>query len=65
MEFLKNTSILVVDDNANVRDLLQAVLPVPQLTREQARQMVATHLVQRARSTRSRLKSQHEHNDSS
>jgi SRSO17 transposase len=43
---------------ANVRDLLQAVLPVPQLTPQQAREVVAAHLVHRARSTGSRLKTQ-------
>lgn len=50
---------------ANVRDLLQAVLPLPQFTRAQARQMVAIHLVHRARSTSSRLKNQRAHDDSS
>jgi len=43
---------------ANVRDLLQAVLPVPQLTPQQAREVVVAHLVHRARSTGSRLKTQ-------
>ena len=50
---------------ANVRELLQAVLPLPQLTPEQARQLVATHLVNRSRSTRSRLKSRRIHGDTS
>jgi SRSO17 transposase len=50
---------------ANVRELLQAVLPVPYLTPEQARSLVMQHLVNRARSTRSRLKAQREHDDSS
>jgi SRSO17 transposase len=50
---------------ANVRELMQAVLPVPQLTREQARQLVASHLVKRARSTASRLRTQYDHQDSS
>jgi hypothetical protein len=38
---------------------------VPQLTRQQARQLVVTHLINRARSTASRLRSQHKHLDSS
>jgi len=50
---------------ANVRELLQAVLPVPHLTRAEARQVVATHLVHRARSTSSRLKTQRKYDDSS
>lgn len=50
---------------ANVRELMQAVLPVPQLTRQQARQLVASHLVKRARSTASRLRTQYDHHDSS
>ena len=56
--------VLPALSTANVRDLLQAVLPVPQLTPEQARQLVTTHLVHRARSTSSRLKSQHHGNTS-
>jgi SRSO17 transposase len=50
---------------ANVRELMRAVLPVPQLTRQQARQLVATHLVNRARSTASRLRTQYDHQDTS
>ena len=49
---------------ANVRDLLQAVLPVSQFTPQQARDLVATHLVHRARSTASRLRTQRFHEDS-
>lgn len=45
---------------ANVRDLLQAVLPLPQLGPTAASKMVAKHLVNRARSTSSRLKKQRE-----
>ena len=44
---------------ANVRELLQAVLPLQQLSPEQARRLVVKHLVDRSRSTRSRLKAQH------
>ena len=43
---------------ANVRELLKAVLPVPQLTPQQATELVITHLVNRARSTSSRLRCQ-------
>lgn len=57
--------ILPALSTANVRDLLMAVLPVPQLTPESARQLVVTHLVNRARSTSSRLRTQQAHDDSS
>jgi len=43
---------------ANVRELLQAVMPLPQLPPEQATHMVVKHLVKRSRSTRSRLLTQ-------
>jgi hypothetical protein len=43
---------------ANIRELLQAVLPLKQLSPAQARRLVIKHLVNRARSTRSRLKAQ-------
>jgi SRSO17 transposase len=43
---------------ANVRELLQAVMPVQQLSPEQARRLVVKHLVDRSRSTRSRLQAQ-------
>ena len=57
--------VLPALSTANVRELLQAVLPVPQLTPDQARQLVVQHLLNRARSMRSRLHTQCEHNDSS
>jgi SRSO17 transposase len=50
---------------ANVRELLKAVLPVPQLTPAEAMDLVITHLIHRARSTSSRLKSQVKPHDSS
>ena len=50
--------VLPALSTANVRELLKAVLPLPQLTPEQATERVITHLVNRARSTSSRLKSQ-------
>lgn len=43
---------------ANVRELLHAVMPLQQLSPEQARRLVVKHLVERSRSTRSRLKAQ-------
>ncbi len=44
---------------ANVRELLQAVMPLPRLTPEQAVDLVVQHLFKRARSTRSRWQAQH------
>jgi len=43
---------------ANVRELLQAVLPLPQLSPEEATRLVIQHLVNRAHSTASRLRTQ-------
>lgn len=43
---------------ANVREMLQAVLPLKQLSPEQATRLVVKHLVKRSRSTSSRLKAQ-------
>ena len=43
---------------ANIRELLKAVLPLKQLTPEQAQRLVIKHLVNRTRSTRTRLKAQ-------
>jgi len=42
---------------ANIRELLRAVIPLPQLSREAATDLVVEHLVNRARSRKSRLKS--------
>lgn len=44
---------------ANVRQMLQAVLPLDQLSPQQATALVIKHLVNRSLSTRSRLKEQH------
>ena len=57
--------VLPALSTANVRDLLQAALPLPHLTPQRARELVATHLVHRARSTRSRLKRRPDYEDSS
>jgi SRSO17 transposase len=43
---------------ANVRELLQAVLPLPQLSPEEATRLVVKHLVNRAHATASRLRAQ-------
>jgi hypothetical protein len=50
---------------ANVRELLKAVWPLPQRTPAEAIDLVITHLIHRARSTSSRLKSQAKPQDSS
>ena len=57
--------VLPALSTANVRELLKAVLPLPQLTPTEAMDLVITHLIHRARSTRSRLKSQVKPQDSS
>ena len=41
---------------ANVRTLLRAVMPLPQLTPEEATRQVAAHLFNRVQSRKSRLK---------
>jgi SRSO17 transposase len=66
-ELLRQLAVEVLPalSTANVRELLQAVLPVPLLTRQQARHLVASHLVKRARSTASRLRTQYDRQDSS
>lgn len=51
-------STLPALSTANIRELLQAVLPLPQLSVPQATSLVVKHLVNRTRSTRSRLKRQ-------
>ena len=43
---------------ANMRELLQAVLPLTQLSPDEATRLVIKHLVKRANSTRSRLNAQ-------
>ena len=54
LEVLPNLS------TANVREFLQAILPLPKLGVEQARRLVVKHFVHRARSTSSRRKKQRE-----
>ena len=50
--------VLPALSTANVREMLQAVLPLPDLTPGRARAMVVEHLVHRSRSMRSRLRKQ-------
>src|SRR5499425_599123 len=57
--------VLPALSTANVRELLKAVLPLPQLTPAEAMDLVITHLIHRARSTSSWLKSQEKPQDSS
>ena len=57
--------VLPALSTANVRELLKAVLPLQQLTPAEAMDLVITHLINRARSTSSRLKSQAKPHDSS
>lgn len=45
----------------NVRELLRAAMPLPQLSAEQAAALVVEHLVNRTRSRKSRLRQQREH----
>ena len=44
---------------ANVREMLRAVLPLPQLSPEEAQAQVVKHLVNRSRSIASRLRNRH------
>jgi SRSO17 transposase len=50
--------VLPALSTANVREMLKAALPIPQLTPDQATQLVVQHLVNRTRSTSSRLEAQ-------
>lgn len=48
--------VLPALSTANVRELLRATMPLPQLSEEEAAHLVVQHLVNRTRSRRSRLK---------
>lgn len=48
--------VLPALSTANVRELMKAALPLPQLSTDQARHLVVQHLVNRSRSTASRLR---------
>lgn len=53
------TDVLPALSAANVRELLRAAMPLPQLTPEAAADLVIEHLVKCTRARISRLKSQH------
>jgi len=57
--------VLPALSTANVREVLKAVLPLPQRTPAAAMDLVITHLINRARSTSSQLKFQAKPQDSS
>ena len=48
--------VLPALSTANVREMLRSVMPFPQLSPEEAQAQVAKHLVNRSRSTASRLR---------
>lgn len=45
---------------ANVRELLRATMPLPQLTPKEATELVVKHLVNRTRAKKSRIKHRHD-----
>ena len=51
--------VLPALSTANVRALLRAAMPLPQLTQELATALVIKHLVNRTRSRKSRMKTKH------
>ena len=51
--------VLPALSTANVRALLRAAMPLPQLTPDEARALVTKHLVNRTRSRKSRMKGRH------
>jgi len=55
--------VLPILSVANVRELLLAVMPLPQLSPDQAARLVVKHLFNRSRSTRSRLNAQRKQRD--
>ncbi len=50
------TTVLPRLSMANVREMLRAAMPLPQLTPDEATNLVVRHLVNRARSRKSRIK---------
>jgi len=52
-------AILPMFSTANVREMLRATMPLPQLTPKQATELVVEHLVNRARAKKSRMKRRH------
>ena len=55
---LLEVEILPALSTANIRELMKAIMPVPQLTLDEAIELVGTHLWNRLRSLRSRSKAQ-------
>jgi len=53
--------VLPMLSTANVREMLRAVMPLPQLTPKQATELVVDHLVNRTRARKSRIKHRHTH----
>lgn len=51
--------VLPLLSTANVREMLRAAMPLPQLSAQQASALVVKHLVNRARATKSRIKHRH------
>lgn len=51
--------VLPALSTANVREMLRSVMPLPQLSPEEAQSQVVKHLVNRSRSTASRLRRRH------
>jgi SRSO17 transposase len=51
--------VLPLLSTANVREMLRAAMPLPQLTPKQASALVVKHLVNRTRAKKSRIKHQH------
>jgi len=51
--------VLPALSTANVREMLRSVMPLPQLSPEEAQTQVVKHLVNRSRSTASRLRHRH------
>ena len=51
--------VLPMLSTANVREMLRAAMPLPQLTPEQATELVVQHLVNRTRAKKSRIKRRH------
>ena len=51
--------VLPALSTANVREMLRSVMPLPQLSPEEAQAQVVKHLVNRSRSTASRLRHRH------
>jgi SRSO17 transposase len=61
LQQLLETDELQVLSVANVRELLRATMPLPELTPEKATDLVVEHLLNRTRSRKSRLKKQRAH----